>query len=258
MRRHRSLSVQCASGLYFHSPRVSSRSISSVSARVGSLLAADARDPALGARQRALERARPWRPSSSARARPRLAGAAGVLNLDPHAEALLERAPGLQRLREQHAGVDRHDPHRRAVRGRGAAARRAAPTPPSGRSTAARRARRGVRRPRAACRVRLVRRVESGRVLRYVALRCAHLLALRSPSGSRLSFCSVSIYTAHSPSPRIDFERDVAVPVDERVHRLQPEVDGHREILDERLQARPCRRARRTSFHSSPSWRLAS
>src|SRR6476469_8821975 len=32
-----------------------------------------------------------------------------------------------------------------------------------------------------------------------------------------------------------DFEWDVAVPVDELVHRLQSEIDRHRQILDDRL-----------------------
>src|ERR1700730_10335192 len=37
-----------------------------------------------------------------------------------------------------------------------------------------------------------------------------------------------------------DFEGNVAVPVDELVHRLQPEVHGHRQVLYERLElARP-------------------
>src|SRR3954454_15027688 len=71
----------------------------------GGLLAADAGDPGVGAGQRALQRGHLGVPAAGARA-PR----AGRV-LDPHvdAEALLEGAPGRQRLREQHAGVDRDD-----------------------------------------------------------------------------------------------------------------------------------------------------
>src|SRR4051794_34807411 len=71
----------------------------------GGLLAADAGDPGIGAGQRALQRGHLGVPAAGARA-PR----AGRV-LDPHvdAEALLEGAPGRQRLREQHAGVDRDD-----------------------------------------------------------------------------------------------------------------------------------------------------
>ncbi len=73
----------------------------------GRLLAADARDPGVRAGQRALERgdlalaAAVRRPGPVAR---------GVLDRDVHAEALLERPPGGERLREQHARVDRDDP----------------------------------------------------------------------------------------------------------------------------------------------------
>ena len=46
--------------------------------------------------------------------------------------------------------------------------------------------------------------------------------------------------TAHSPSPRDDLEGHLAVPVDELVHRLQPELDRHGEVAHrvlERLRA---------------------
>ena len=77
----------------------------------GGLLAADAGDPRVGARQRALERGDLARRRSSVGvARPRqVAGFGGVLDVDVHAEAVLEGAPGLQRLGEEHAGVDGHD-----------------------------------------------------------------------------------------------------------------------------------------------------
>ena len=97
-------------------------------------------------RQRALERRDLRVAAAVLRPGPRTAR---VLDLDVDAEALLERPPGLQRLGEEHAGVDRHDAR---VRRRDAAARRGSPTPPSGRSRG-RRAARAARRARA-CRVR--------------------------------------------------------------------------------------------------------
>src|SRR3954469_541688 len=70
------------------------------------LLAADPGDPRVGARERALERGDLGGAAALLRSGPR---AGRVLDLDLHAEALLERAPGAQRLGEQHAGVDRDD-----------------------------------------------------------------------------------------------------------------------------------------------------
>ena len=87
----------------------------------GGLLAADAGDPGVGALQRALERRDLGVAAAVRRARPRQAGIRGVLDLDVHAEALLEGAPRLQRLGEEHAGVDGH--HARVRRQRRAARR---------------------------------------------------------------------------------------------------------------------------------------
>src|SRR4051812_22334289 len=70
------------------------------------LLAADAGDPGVRAGERALERSDLRRAAAVLRAGPR---AGRVLDVDVHAEALLERAPRGERLFEQHAGVDRHD-----------------------------------------------------------------------------------------------------------------------------------------------------
>src|ERR1700727_1608983 len=78
----------------------------------GSLLAADAGDPALGAVERALQggdlrlRAAVLGPGPAVAFR-----SAGVEHRDGEPEALLERSPGFQRLLEQHPRVDRHDPH---------------------------------------------------------------------------------------------------------------------------------------------------
>src|SRR5271166_762509 len=78
------------------------------------LLATYAGDPALRAVQRPPERRYLRRRAAVLGAAPRLAGAARVEHLDAHAEALLERTPRLHRLLEQHARVDRRDPHRAA------------------------------------------------------------------------------------------------------------------------------------------------
>ena len=94
--------------------------------------------------QRALERGDLARRRSSAPARSRRR--VRVLDLDLDAEALLERPPGGERLGEQHAGVDRDDARVGRERAR---ARRPAPTPPSGRSTAGPAAGGGARPPRA-------------------------------------------------------------------------------------------------------------
>ena len=74
------------------------------------LLAADAGDPRLRAVERALQRG-DLRVAAAVLGAPR---AHGVLHLDLDAEALLEGAPGAQRLGEEHAGVDRHDARVRA------------------------------------------------------------------------------------------------------------------------------------------------
>src|SRR4029079_2344397 len=68
-------------------------------------LAADARDPRVGAGQRALERRDLGVAAAVLRPRPRTGR---VLYVDTNAEALLEGAPRLQRLGEEHAGVDGH------------------------------------------------------------------------------------------------------------------------------------------------------
>ena len=73
----------------------------------GGLLAADAGDPGVDAAERALERGDLALAAAVLRAGP-VAGR--VLDLDVDAEALLEGLPGRERLREQHAGVDRDDP----------------------------------------------------------------------------------------------------------------------------------------------------
>ena len=70
------------------------------------LLAADAGDPGVDAAERALQRGDLALAAAVRRAGP-VAGR--VLDLDVDAEALLERPPGRERLREQHAGVDRDD-----------------------------------------------------------------------------------------------------------------------------------------------------
>src|SRR3954468_24286515 len=70
------------------------------------LLAADPRDPRVRAVERALERGDLGRAAAVVRPGPR---AGRVLDLDLDAEALLEGAPGLQRLGEEHAGVDGDD-----------------------------------------------------------------------------------------------------------------------------------------------------
>src|SRR3954447_6157420 len=70
------------------------------------LLAADARDPALGAFQRLLEGGDLGGRAAVLGPAPGLALAARVDDLDLHAEALLEGAPRLDRLVEQDAGVD--------------------------------------------------------------------------------------------------------------------------------------------------------
>ena len=117
----------------------------------GSLLAADAGDPALGARERAARARPPSRPSSSARARS--TGRRGCSRRGPRSSRRsAPRRPARSAASPRTARrcrSSRSAPRRRCP-GRGAAARRAAPTPPSGRSTAAPRARRGAR-PRAAC-----------------------------------------------------------------------------------------------------------
>src|ERR1035437_3080464 len=198
------------------------------------LLAANAGDPALRALKRALQRRDLSVRAAVLGTAPRVLGVARVLHLDPHAEALLERAPRLQRLLEQHAGVDRHEPHRlggwglnmlepqqlvdqhRLLLLEGAQQH--------GSRAVARRLAQRVR--QAECRIGL------GGVLRYVALHTAHAHALCL---SLKNLCSHYLYRALALAAD-HFERDIAVPVDERVHRLQPEVDGHRQILDDPLE----------------------
>ena len=75
------------------------------------LLAANARDPALGAGQRAFERGDLGDRAAVLGTAPWLVRAARVDDLDLHAKALLERAPRLHRLLEQHARVDRQHAH---------------------------------------------------------------------------------------------------------------------------------------------------
>src|SRR3954451_3399190 len=70
------------------------------------LLAADAGDPRLGAVERALEAGDLGGAAAVVRPGPR---PRRVLDGDLDAEALLEGAPRLQRLGEEHAGVDGHD-----------------------------------------------------------------------------------------------------------------------------------------------------
>src|SRR5579884_3070982 len=79
----------------------------------GRLLAANPRDPGLDAVERALERLH-LRVAAAALERPRLVGAARVEDLDGHPEALLEALPGLERLGEEDAGVDREHARVRA------------------------------------------------------------------------------------------------------------------------------------------------
>ena len=106
MRRQRSFSVQSKSGLNFQIPRLSSNSTGCASARVGDC----------SRRMPVIQASTPPSARSSAatlRSPQQCAGpgpvAGRVLDLDVDAEALLERPPGRERLREQHAGVDRDD-----------------------------------------------------------------------------------------------------------------------------------------------------
>src|SRR4051794_39589328 len=71
------------------------------------LLAPDPRDPRVRPGERALERGDLRVPAALLRAGP---AAGRVRDLDADAEALLERPPRLERLREQHTGVDCDDP----------------------------------------------------------------------------------------------------------------------------------------------------
>ena len=108
MRCQRSRSVQSASGLYFHIERFSSNSTNCALARVA---ACSRRMPVIqrvGAGQRALERGDLGVAAAVRRARSTAGRVGGVLDVDVHAEALLEGAPRLQRLGEEHAGVDGH------------------------------------------------------------------------------------------------------------------------------------------------------
>src|SRR3954454_16209869 len=70
------------------------------------LLAADAGDPCVAAGERALERRDLRRAAAALRPGPR---PGRVLDVDLHAEAVLERLPRRERLGEQDAGVDRDD-----------------------------------------------------------------------------------------------------------------------------------------------------
>src|SRR5271155_1520816 len=75
------------------------------------VLATDAGDPAIGARERALE-CRDLRDRAAVlRARPWSVRAGGVLHLHLDAKPLLELFPRLQGLLEQHSRIYRHDPH---------------------------------------------------------------------------------------------------------------------------------------------------
>ena len=161
---------------------------------------------------------RPWRPSSSARGRSRVR-----IGLDSRRAPRRARRSAARTAFQVSAsrGTARRCRSSRSAPASGhrrcAAARRSAPTPPSGRSTAARR-RRGARRR-----------------ARSVSLR-----RVGAEVGALARGCAVSdgafAQTAHSPSPRITWKGDVAVPVDEGVHRLQAEVHRQRELLDEAFQ----------------------
>src|SRR6185312_10034853 len=135
---------------------------------------------------------------------------------------------------------------------RRAVTRRPAPTPPSERSTAARSRRRDARRPRAASpSAPAWRRRRSWQRLRRAAARAARprtgrsgrsgccrsevgavgrRLTSRAPRSFRL-YRALALSTYH-------LEGDVAVPVDEVVHRLQAELDRQRELLDEPFELR--------------------
>ncbi len=161
------------------------------------LLAADAGDPALGVGERRFERCHLGDRAAVLRAAPRLLRVARVLHLDLHAEALLERAPGRERLREQHARVDRHDPHGFAgslVQAQQLVEQHRLLLLEGAQQHGARAVAGGL-----AQRVREAqRRVDVDRC--YVAVRWAHGIF-------RLVFVPLrhleDIYTAHSPSPRI-------------------------------------------------------
>ena len=143
--------------------------------------------------------------------------AAGVLDGDVDAVALLERAPGGQRLREQHAGVDGDEPGlRRDARRRP----RPAPTPPSGRRRASPACRRGARRPRRSC-----------------------------VGASRAAGCRSDRAFAFASD---HLEGDVAAPVDEHVHRLEAELDRQREVADGVLERSWCRRGGRSRGTARP------
>ena len=201
MRRHRSFSVQSASGLNFHIPRCSSRSTSCGVGARRRLLAADAGDPRVGAGQRALERRDLGVAAAVLGRRPRPSGLRRVDDLDRRTPKRSSKAlPGLQRLREQDAGVDRDDARVAAPSAEQLVER--APTPPSGTSS---RSARGSERVGA-------RRHLAGR--------------------SRCPVGLVVAQTAHSPSPRMTSNGTSAVPVDEVVHRLEAELDRQREVLD--------------------------
>ncbi len=83
-----------------------------ISAR-GALLSSDARDPTVAAGERTLERGYLGDRAAMLGAGPRGAGVTCVVDLYVYPEALLECLPGLQRLSEQDASVDRRDSHGR-------------------------------------------------------------------------------------------------------------------------------------------------
>ena len=112
-RSTRQLSVHSASGLNFQTPRASSHSTAWASARVGDC---SRRMPVIQASAPAsasLERVH-LAPAAAVRGAPRRAvRRRGVHHLDPQPVAVLDLAPDLVGLREQHAGVDREDARRR-------------------------------------------------------------------------------------------------------------------------------------------------
>src|SRR4051812_30699626 len=83
--------------------------------RLGLVVAPDPADPRLGALERAVERG-DLRPAVGAAVR-RAPWAERIVDLDLDAEVLLEAPPRLQRLGEEHAGVDRRHARRVADAG---------------------------------------------------------------------------------------------------------------------------------------------
>ena len=99
---------------------------------VGRLVAPQAGDPGVDLAQRALERLDLAHPAAGVRvALPQAVDPLAAVDVDLDPVALLDPPPGLVRLREQDAGVEREDARLRA---RSRAACRGSPTPPSGRS----------------------------------------------------------------------------------------------------------------------------